>query len=213
MRTSFKQELAKLKPMTPSEKREYIWEYYKLHIGLVGILLFLVGSLLNTWVFNPPKQDYLYIAWVSQHVPGDQLSALSQALSVLVSDPGRERVTVTSYVHGPNPEMNMAMTLRRSSMIATQGIDLFIGTAEDFLEDHALGWLATLKTMPVPTKPHETDRLYSPEGTVIGLPLANTALLTEIGIPAEELYVGIVSNTQRNHRAYRALALILHRDE
>ena len=46
-----------LKNMSKKKKAEYIWEYYKLHIIGVLVIIFIVGSLINSQI---TKVDYVF---------------------------------------------------------------------------------------------------------------------------------------------------------
>ena len=123
-----KNESAKLKEMNFREKREYIWEYYKIHI-VVGILaLILIGSLINTWFINPPKDCVLFIAWSSGFETDEHMDALSKIFEEKISDnPDRETVIISSFIAPPDdPSMIMAAANRLIAMLSAGEIDVFI---------------------------------------------------------------------------------------
>lgn len=127
----FKTEIAKLQAMTFTEKRQYIWEYYKLHLFALAFLAILLGWFINHTFINPPKQDYLYIAWVGDEVLPDTLGEIAQHLNVIVNDPDRQRVMVWSYAHTGNPQLDHAIQQRFAAMFHTGGIDALFAPYSD----------------------------------------------------------------------------------
>ena len=219
----FKTERAKFREMTFTEKRQYIWEYYKLEIFAAVIFLVLIGYMINILFVNPPKRDYLYIAWVGHQVYQGNLNEIGENLSVIVSNPYREQVTVMSYAFADNPQMDSALQQRFFAMLQTGSIDLFL-TTQQGVQELAEGELSrpihevmTYVSAINPTLYHQvsnqllTITFEIDEYTytdVMAVPLANTPFFEYLGIMSEDLYIAVVINTQNFDRIAKALEAI-----
>jgi hypothetical protein len=118
-------ERVKLKEMNFREKREYIWEYYKIHIIMGAVLVFVIGSLINSWFINPPKEEYLGLGWVSGFEEYQRVDDFSGVLSAaLVEDIERQTIPVTTFFSMGDPQADMAMGQRFAAMMAAGQLDV-----------------------------------------------------------------------------------------
>jgi len=144
-----KLEIAKLRKMDFKTKMEYIWEYYKLLlIGLV-IVLIIIGSLINTWFINPPPDTALFISWNTGFVFDDYLEELTGALNQRLIDEKENATVVISPMIGgdADPTLEMANSQRLVAMVAAGQIDIFILDAA-MLKDYSLnGFVQPLDTL------------------------------------------------------------------
>jgi len=202
-------ERAKLSEMTFAQKRQYIWEYYKLHIIGLLIFVFLIGSLVNTWIINPPRREYLYIAWFGQHA---NLEDLSERLSVLVDDPAREHVLVISYSHTGNPQVDMGLQMRFSAMLHAGSIDLIISPREEIEEFANLGFI--LEANDAAFRQYFAEIAYitrdAEASQIYVISLADAPLFAYLGVDASELYVATVANSEKFYEISQALSLFFH---
>ena len=129
MKNFFKTEWGKLKELDFAGKRQYIWEYYRLHMFGIAFVAFILGSFINAWL-NPSPDEYLYVAWFGPPAFHGQLDVMSDALSVIVSDPEREIVQITNYDMGGDPQIVMAMQTRLFALLQSAAIDVFIAPRE-----------------------------------------------------------------------------------
>jgi hypothetical protein len=189
-REYIRSELAKLKPMTFNEKRLYIWEYYKLHMLVLIIAVVLIGGLLNTFVFNPPREHYLYIAWMGPPIIQDDLTALAQRLDPLVDNIERQRITVNSYAVMPGELVSGVRQQQLAAMVQTASIDLVIITRNGVRELIDMGWIRPISELP---------------GNPMSVSLRGSPLFEELGICTEDLFVTVMINTRNSHRIMGAL--------
>jgi len=218
MREFFKTEFGKLREMSFKEKRQYIWEYYKLHIFGIAILIFIIGSLLNIWVFNPPKQEYIYIGWMSPTSDPFHPELLGESLSIIVENPDRQRVGIASYALTGNQQMDMAIQTRFFATMQTAGFDAFLLTREALEEIAPEGFVRPIHEVISYTTMDFSDRIVV--GTyisvhdgiertdAIAVSLRNSLLLNELGIESDNLYFAVVSNAQNFYRIAKALEVI-----
>ena len=221
----FKTEWNKLKVMSFRDKRQYIWEYYKLHIIFGGIAIAILGSIINTVFINPPRREYLYIAWAGSFILPAHLEALEERLEVIVSDPERYLVRVTSYAPTENLEMDMALQQRFFAMISVGAIDLYVISSEEHV--HGVAEFGLIRPIydvvdamaaldPV-FHAKMLERLVvityiDPEGdgeakitNAMAVSLEGSPLLEATGLWSDGLYVGFVSTSTRHYESAKAL--------
>jgi len=224
MRKFFSTEYAKLKGMTFTEIRQYIWEYYKLHFLAIGIGAFIVGGLINIWFINPPKQEYLYIPWEAEAVPPESLVWLSEELSAIVPNQERYRVLVRSYVLGHDQRTNQSIVASFRARLSVGDIHAVITTRDVIQENSNIGLLRHMGEVIAiiqETNPsfyeEISERLLTITYTVseghditdiMAISLKNAPLLTRLGFETDDLYLGIIANSWHFDRIARALAVI-----
>lgn len=220
----FNTELAKMKEMNFTEKRQYIWEYYRAHIIGFGIVAFIVGSLINVWFINPPKDEYLHFAWLYPNLPQAQFTALEQDLSAIVPDPDRQLVAVFSYALTDNPEANMALQTRFFALIQSGSVDALlvqeselVGVAEQMFLQPVTGLMeyvaarnpelytklsqrTTTITYQVDDEPPVTD--------IMAISLEGAPLFEYHNFPTQGLQIGMMLNANRFYEMAKALEFI-----
>jgi len=224
MKHFFSTEWAKLREMSFREKRQYIWEYYKLHFLFIGIFGYVFWGLLNVWVINPNPQNYFYIAWLGPPIQMEYLENLSHSLEEIVENPNRQIVQVTSYSASPLPEENMAIQVRFIAMLQLQELDMFLtqrgGVSEiaaegfirpihgfmDYLADAGSPLYETLSERLLDvTFSHWDDDNLSDITDTMAFSLAESPLLASVGIDTSDLYASIVVNSERYREMAQAL--------
>lgn len=219
-------ELNKLKEMNFKEKRQYIWEYYKLHMFFIAIISFIVGSLLNVWVFNPPRQDYLYIAWISPHVHHELLNELGEKLEVIVDDNERQRVSIVSYAQSDNPQERVAIHTRFMANMTLGIIDLFItprGGIDEMAFEGFIRPINPILEMAAEINPTLYNELKQRTLTItytqniedaptltdkMAFSIEGSPLLEYIGINSEKLYVSLVITTDSIYEIIKGLEVL-----
>jgi len=229
IRRFFSREHAKLKEMTFAEKRWYIWEYYKIHIILIGFTLFVAGSLINIWFINPPRRDYLYISWQGDPVFAEVLDDMATRLGVIVPDYDRYRVSVNSYVMTGDPQMDQVLVSRFHAMLSVGDVHATITTGPGIQEAAEVGLIRPPVDVLAIIQESDPQLYYyivaerlltvtfsnvfdedAPEVTdTMAIDISGAPLLVDIGIgSAEGVYLGVVVNSQQIEGIARALAVI-----
>ena len=229
IKSFFKTEWGKLREMSFKDKRQYIWEYYRIQMFVAAIIIFIVGSLINIWFINPPKSEYLHFAWLYPHLPHYQLSSLEHELNPIVGNPDREEVVVISYVMSDNPEWNMAVSSRMFALLQIGAIDAFFvsgseveGLASEFFlqpVDDILHYAAQINpelhrllydrkkivTFTQEISPGE----HTPEMThAMAISLLDAPLLVRLNFDTSELYLGMLGNARRPYELAKALEIM-----
>jgi len=220
----FTVERAKLKEMTFAEKRDYIWTYYKIQIMATLFLVFMFGSLINTWFINPPKQEYLYIAWLGEFAMPATLDNLAERLSVIVTDPDRETVAVTAYAETGDPQMDMALSARFFGRMQTQALDLVLldyyelnglasmgafrpvrDIAQAGLDNPALYQKITERMVAITYICNVSDAEIT---DMLAISLAGVPLLEEVGLSTDNLFLTMIFNSENTYKAAKAMEVI-----
>ncbi|MCL2839893.1 MAG: hypothetical protein FWE05_03885 [Defluviitaleaceae bacterium] len=225
MKDFFKAEWTKLKTMTFAEKRWYIWNYYKLQIGGFLIAVFFIGSVINHVFINPPKDEFLYIAWLDIPALSSTLIEMGESLSIIVDDDQREWVLFTDYSATDNPQLNQARQTRFHAMVMSGSIDVFITTAE-----YAQGWANANFIQPLHemlaqvdspaleeaiderllTMTFTPEETYPPITDIMAVSLAGSPFMAYFGIHTDDIVMVLVGNANRFDRIILALEVFLN---
>jgi len=199
-------EREKLREMKIKEKIEYIWEYYKYHIVGTVIALAILGSLLNTWIFNPQPDVGLFIAWNAGFADQDRLDDLRDTFNEHMTFQTEGEVADVSrfFTATDDPQMHMAHIQRLVAMITAGQIDAFIVDSELFAEYSYIGYIVPLDQLLSLVESINPDvhaiimneatfALHSDHDEVVterlmGIRLADSPLLLELGIINHDWY-------------------------
>lgn len=207
---AYQEEMVKLREMNFSEKREYIWAYYKYHIIAITIIFTMVGGIINDVWINPPPQSVLTIAWMGHFATEDQFDEIREVLSpVLVEDPDRETVQILSFRMTGDPSMDMAQHQRFSAMLTTRELDIAIGgfmhsefeEAPDLLGMAPVWSFGELRPIMAAADVEVEHMLFydDDEGVEVGfaVPIEGNAFFEGIGIITENQYLAMFINSER----------------
>jgi len=200
-------EWALLKSLKGAERRQHIIDYYRLHIFVVAVVLFIMGNGVYTY-FNPPKEPVVSVAWIGRFITDEQLIGLTNALTyALVYDFDREIAVVHPFILMGRPEFDMAQHNRLAAMITAGEIDVVISYAEmdesgNLTADMAPFW-AFVNIYPVLEEaglPGD-NVIYFAEDGFDYMPHAvfidQSPLLESLDIFTDGLFIGVMSNTRR----------------
>jgi len=209
MKNFFDTEWAKLREMTFTQKRQYIWEYYKLQFFIFIFVVGLVIYALNVWVINPRKSEYLYIAWLGDVVWHSQLQELGEELSVIVGDPEREAVYLLSYAATGNVQMDRHTHARFMGNLQMGSIDIFLTSHQGIQELEYVGYLRNLAGVLDYIIVAPERFVFCEDGEVIAVSLAGSLLIESVEIDASDLYLAMVITSQRHYEISKALEVLL----
>ena len=225
LKEKFRLEIAKLREMTFKDKLDHIWEYYKYHIIIILVFVFIIISLLNLWVFNPRPDTALFISWNAGFATDEQIDRLTYILEEHLIDEGKHEEVVISHfvVTGNDPSVSMANAQRTAAMIAVGEIDLFI-LDSDMLKEYAeIGFLLPLENTLEVIKSRNTeayDRIVanlvnelletadgSNESRPAGINVGRCPLFVDIGMFQQEIFVSVSVTAGRTESIVEALIL------
>jgi len=219
-------EFVKLREMNFKEKREYIWEYYKFHIVCFFVLIFILISVLNIYVFNPRPDTVLFISWNAGFATDEQIDALIDALEErLVDKDANEEVAISQvFFSSGDAEADMANVQRTVAMIAAGMIDVFIADL-NLLRDYAnVGYLQPLDSVlaeiraknpevyrrieeNIISAPTETNQ-EEKEERMVGISIGSSPLFTRLGIFRQELYIGVAISSTKLDNVAEAIIML-----
>jgi len=220
-------EIARLREMTFKEKLQHIWEYYRLHLMVLIIILIIAGSLINIWLINPRQKTVLFVAWNAGFAMNEQLTAVADALSEgIVENRKRETVEVSLFFAPEgDPQSEMANTMRLTAMVAAGVIDVFILDSELLVEYTERGLIQPVEDMlgglrtadPVVYAEVDERLAYvlhtseekNPEGRLMGVGISNSPLLSGLGFNEEELWFCVSASSDNLDNIVPALAILL----
>ena len=206
-----------IKSLKGKERWEHIWEYYKLFIIGILVVLAIIGSSVYRSVINPNPVPMLNIAW--NH--GMQLTDFYRALETeltnkLDATAKNERVFIIPYLGSDDPQMAIAGQMRLAAMISIGDLDIIIATEEElyvYYTEHMLldigSWL----------KPG-TDGLLEAQGEdgstfVYGVSIRDSRMLKNASFfiidESPTPYLGVLTNTVRYEKVRQTVELLLER--
>lgn len=125
----------KFKELDSSQKKEYIWEYYKFHI-LGGIIaLVICFNLLNHFVFNPPKQSAVDILVAVAYVENQVFEEKKTEIVDLVeknSDNKTATMEALLFGNSKDSQTQMIMTSKLVAKASTGEMDIMIVDAQNY---------------------------------------------------------------------------------
>lgn len=117
------------KELNNREKREYIIEYYKFHIigGIAALAV--VFSLLNHYVFNPPRQVIADVTITAPYADPEGVEELQAEIKKCVEAKTADKtglVEILYFSEKNDPQMQMAMTAKLLGKASTGELDILI---------------------------------------------------------------------------------------
>ncbi len=120
----------------PLKKRPgYVWTYYKWHIILAAIGIFMVSGLIYT-IFIRPRTD-VSVMWLSPYYELSADTLIKERLAGLpwdVNGDGKVSVGVQHVEFTDNPEKNLDVQMQMMTLIGSGSFDIYL------VSDTALAW-------------------------------------------------------------------------
>ena len=210
-----KEEWEKIKSLKGKKLWEYLWEYYKILIIGIVILLTIIGSTVYRSVINPHPTTILNVAWFYELQHMEYYDDLADELTNRLVEPHKnERVHVSSFTETLDPQLNMGMQARFIAMLSIGDIDIVIATEDELKRFVSEGVLLDIRTW----LPTGTEGLFMTIGddgvpNVYAVSIANSRVLNNVPdfITYENStpYLGVFVNTGREEKVRQAIALFL----
>ena len=219
LKQQFHSEWNKLKPMSFSQKASYIWDYYKLHIFML-ILIVIIGSSMVSALFINNKDTQLSIALINNRTPQDSYEYLETGFWEYLGSQEDGQISVDTSMHisldGTQAQLSYASTAKIAARLSAGDLDVII--ADPAIIDHYgfLGAFADLKTI-LPQKLYEQldAELYqiTPEDGEAyygGLSLDHTDFAEKTGTNIEQPVLAIISNTTHTDESLALIQYLFH---
>ncbi|GMQ62924.1 hypothetical protein [Vallitalea maricola] len=210
---------AKFKELTRKEKVEYIWEYYKLHFFAGILVLIIVGSFLNIWVFNPPPKSAVSVNFVGSSIFADNTEPLEKELNpiIVTEEMGNKKVFFNTYIFGiEDPQMQMATQTKFVANISARELDVLILDKEQFDSLVLQGSMLPLDQVFSEDELNNlNDRLLkskSEEDTneqIYGIDVTDNEKIKTVMVGDSEKVIGVVSNTLKIEESKKVIKWFL----
>ncbi len=183
----YKKELAKLKDQPPKKRWEYIWEYYKIHIGVALLVLVL---LVQGIVSICTHKDAVFTGvLINTSLSADSASFMEELNDHF--DVGRkEKIAFNTNINMANQSADKATALQSiMASVAIKELDMVAGPAEAFqvCAYNASNMFADLRDHMDETQLQKyADRLYYIDGAIlkkINAPIGTEVDLSQLVYP------------------------------
>ncbi len=201
-----RQETAKMKEMSWSDRFWYIGEYYKYHI--VGVLLIIaLISIIGTSIYNRTLTTRLYLIVLNNPaVLTENFDPLTEDYAAARGFGKKDRIHAESMslpADGSANRSAMSATSKIAALITAKQLDLLIADPIAFEDYAAVNTLLDLDTvLPEDLREQLKDRILfaadeSGETLPMGIDLSGAPLLEEMHIVMEKPCLSIVTNSTR----------------
>lgn len=202
--------MADLKNMTFKEKREYIWDYYKIHIIAGIFLIAVIGSIIHDQV---TKVDTIFnLTLVGNSINYEKsLELQNDITSLLTNNEDKKKqafvgLTQVSGTLSSQDAINVQVMQKLMAQISVKEIDLIVMDKSDFDKFAVQGTFMSLDNLPE-LKEFSDKKLFSDS---FSLNVENNKKLKDIGFDTKNKVVGILANTQRKDYALKAIKWLVN---
>ena len=209
-------EWEKITSLKGKKRWEHIWEYYKILIIGIAIVLLLAGNMIYSAVFNPSPTIVLNVAWTYGPQLPEFFDELAIELNASLTTPTlNEQVDVFQSFMTGDPQIDMAFQSRFAAMIAIADLDIIIGNAEEIKHFASETMLLEISSwLPQGFDNTINYRGDNGESGVFGISLSDSNVLKNASfIYLEELgtpYLAVLTNTNRLDKVKQAIEVLLN---
>ncbi|MDR1530978.1 MAG: hypothetical protein LBS62_02115 [Clostridiales bacterium] len=199
--------------MTFAEKREHIWEYYRIHIlGALAILALIVSFIYGTFI-NPPPETFAQFAFYGDFYVGEEtLTNMRTYMDQRLALDTKKYVTQSFECYtaeGLDVEYSRAMMEKFFVMLAVSEIDIVITNkagAEYLGEDEAFLKLSEILS-PGELGSLEDKLYFDAAGDAAGIKLDGSRALADSGVDSADLIALAMVNSKRLDAAAEILRI------
>ncbi|GAA0181224.1 hypothetical protein SH2C18_37840 [Clostridium sediminicola] len=126
-----------LSKMTKKQKREYIWDYYKLHIIGSLIVIIVVGSFIHNMI--TAKEYEFNVSVIGGYLSADEINEIDEEITSLIYGENENKkiayvdyYSLTKKQNNNMLEMDYNMVQKFMAKIATQQVDVILMHKEIF---------------------------------------------------------------------------------
>jgi hypothetical protein len=193
----------KFNEMTFAEKREHIWEYYRIHIlGALAVIALAASFIYGTFI-NPPPETFAQFAFYGGFYVGEEtLTNMREYMDRRLALDTKEYITQSFECYtgdGLDVEYSRAMIEKFSVMLAVAEIDIVITNksgAEYLGEDDA--FLKFSEILSSAELDSLNGRLYfDAAGEAVGVKLDGSRALADCGIDSADMIALFMVNSKR----------------
>lgn len=202
-----------LKRLQGRKKLQYIWDYYKLPLVVIGIAVYILCCLLHGALTH---RDTVLTAALVNVTAGDELTAeLSEGyLTYLGADPDREQVELWTGLNTSeelmesDTEYAYASGVKLLAGISSEQLDVLLMDEDTLTEYAKKGYLTDLSSL-LSSDPELLQEAEPYFYTSYGLSLSCSPMMEEAGYDGE-IFLGVVSNSGKKDSAVKFIDYLLH---
>ena len=219
LREEGQKEKTKLQNMSWKDRAWYIWEYYKIHMALVGVL-FLFLYLAWTIAYNSTFTTRLsYVVINDSNAETAGLEALDQDFRTYMGYGKKDKAGINSSLHintaDITSELEYASMAKISALVASNDLDMIITDATTLRYYMGMDAFADLEqTLPADLWQQIKEHvLYAEDAqgrqVACGVDLSQTLFCETTGVAISPCYAGIVTGSLRAEAAASWIRFIL----
>lgn len=198
-------EIAKIRSLHGRQRLRYIWDYYKLPLAVLCILIYIIGYIIYGQVTH--KDTVLCTALINVSAGEEFTSSLTSGyLDYLDEDPSRKEIELMTGLYltdnesDPNYEYTYASQAKILAAVNSQQLDVVLMNQEalDILSRN--DYLCDLDDLLSGSDPdlYSQTSEYITENTA--LDLSQSPLIQQTGF-SDTVYLGIITNSDRQDAA------------
>lgn len=215
-----KSELGKLKKMSGKDKVWYIWEYYKLHMLALALIIF-VFYIIGTIFYQRSFTTRLYTIIVNNtNAAGATTTQLDEDFKAYMGYGEKDRIETdpTLYIDTDNmgSEFSYASLAKVSALVGSKGLDVMVSDSATVDHYAGLNGMADLsQVLPEELYSRVEDNIYysvneNGEEIPCAVSLEDTRYSELTGVEIDTIYFSIFSNSMRTETAAAYLEYILN---
>jgi len=209
-----------LSSMSKKKKAEYIWEYYKLHIIAVFVIIFIVASFIHGQI---TKVDYVFnLTLIGNNVDDNKKTEVAKQLTNFVIKNGEQKKQAIIDViplegsSKANASMSSISTQKFIANISVGGIDVIIldkamfqsfATKGMFLRLDNISQLSLASIKNEKLQAIGDDKVKA----VYAINADNIKILKDMGFDTDNMVIGIISTCKQKDKAALVLKWLLNK--
>lgn len=207
-----------LSSMSKKKKAEYIWEYYKLHIIAVLVIILIVASFIHGQI---TKIDYVFnLTLIGNNVDGNKKSEVEKQLTNLVIKNGEQKkqaivdVIALEGSSKANASMSSISTQKLVAKISVGEIDVVIlnkGMFQIYIKQGMFSRLDNISQLPLASIKNEKLQASGDDNVkaVYAINAENIKILKDMGFDTDNMVIGIVSTCKQKDKAALVIKWLL----
>ena len=209
-----------LSSMSKKKKAEYIWEYYKLHIIAVLVIIFIVASFIHGQI---TKVDYVFnLTLIGNNVDANKKTNVEKQLTNFVIKTGEQKKQAIIDViplegsSKANASMSSISTQKFIANISVGGIDVIIlnkAMFQSFASKGMFSRLDNISQLSLASIKNEKLQAIGDDKVkaVYAINAESIKMLKDMGFDTENMVIGIISTCKQKDKATLVLKWLLNK--
>lgn len=210
---------ADFKDLSRKEKREFIWDYYKIHIiaGILGLLA--LGWFVNHYFINPPAEVALDITVFSDNYNSEKGTELEEQLNQAILDASKNETVMIDYINigeSVDPAMRQAAVVKMAAKASIGEFDLMLFQGDFYRNYDNEGVLQPLDQLlaEAGAMPPESDlvrgrQLGKTDDMIYLVKVSNNEYIKQLINPSIPLYIGVHADSSHQTEVVSGLRFLL----